>query len=212
MQVWQDLNQDGVSQAGELITLDAAGIQSIGVFQSTSNPAGADGGYFLDSFNGMANGGFLRRIEGNTVTHSGTVTMTDATTQEIVDVWFDHDLVPCTLSTEDPHTLDVNTLFLPTLRGYGNLADLHIAMSLDNGTGGLLDQVSAFATARTFEGLFNDFDAVRSEVRDIMMSWAGVDENAAPLYKRHGVFEEMPEFFFLRKLTGITGEFLGKLV
>jgi len=41
-------------------------------------------------------------------------------------------------------------MILPTVRGYGNLPDLHIAMSLDNGMGGLLEQVQAFTTLRSW--------------------------------------------------------------
>ena len=40
------------------------------------------------------------------------------------------------------YTLDIRALFLPTLRGFGTIADLHIAMSQDED---LLDMVEAFA-------------------------------------------------------------------
>ena len=43
-------------------------------------------------------------------------------------------------STTKNYDLDARALFLPMLRGYGNLLSLHIAMSLDNdGAGNLLD-------------------------------------------------------------------------
>lgn len=107
------------------------------------------------------------------------------------------------------YTLDVRTLFLPTARGYGNLPDLHIAMSLDNEAGGLLDQVATFATSRSFGELFTDVAGVRADVRGILMSWAGVDEAAVATHEDHGVFAEMPEFLFLRQLSGIESDYTG---
>ena len=199
LQIWQDINQDGISQAGELFTLDALGIASIDT-----------GGAIVDTFLGMSRGGFGRIIEGNTVTHSSTFTMTDSTTREVVDVWFDTNLQD-TYYTE-PYTLDVRTLFLPTLRGYGQVPDLHIAMSLDNGPGGLLAQVQTFAAGRPFEQLFGEFDAVRTDMRSILMNWAGVDEAAIAAdvaYEKHGLYAYMPEFYFLRKFAGQDVDFLG---
>lgn len=191
LQIWQDLNQDGVSQDGELLSLSDLGIVSIDV----SN-------YILDSWNGLDNGGWGRSIEGNVITHSGFFTKDDGSTYEVADVWFNNDLQN-TVSTID-YTLDVRALFLPDLRGYGNLHDLHIAMSLDEG---LLDKVASFSSSHTFDQLFSDFDAVRSDVADILMTWAGVPDD--PNDYTHGKFGDLPEFYFLRSWTGLENEFLG---
>jgi Ca2+-binding RTX toxin-like protein len=197
LKIWQDVNQDGVSQDTELLTLSQAGIASINV----SN-------YVLDSFQGLSNGGFTHVIEGNTVTHAGTFTRAGGSTGQVLDVWFDNDLQNTYYA--DDYTLDVRALFLPTLRGYGQIADLHIAMSLDNGSSGLLEKIADFASFRTFTELFTDFSAVRNDVRDILLGWAGVDA-AMPqdTYRDYGLFGAIPEYLFLRKMAGVHSDFLG---
>lgn len=194
LQVWRDLNQDGISTPDELVTLDALGIASIDV----SNWA-------RDSFGGLSNGGFGRIIEGNTVTHSGFLTMTDGSTREVVDVWFENDARDTVYDGD--YTLDIRTLFLPTARGYGLMPDLHIAMSNDNGSGGLLESVQSFATGRTFSQLFSEFDTVKTDVRAVLMDWARVDEAATPDHSRFGLFEDFPEYFFLRQIAGLPNDF-----
>lgn len=197
LQIWQDVDQDGVSDAGELHSLASLNIASIDV-------AGAE----LDSFAGMLSGGFTRIIEGNTVTHSSTFTMTDSSTREVVDIWFDQNLQNSYYAND--YLLDVRTLFLPTLRGYGTITDLHIAMSQDET---LLDDVQAFATERTFEEHFDEFAEVRAEVRDILMRWAGVDDTDSlptdAMVAANGLFSYMAEYHFLAKLTGIDSPYLG---
>lgn len=197
LQVWQDLDQDGVSDAGELKTLIELNIASIDA-----------GGAQLDSFISIANGGFQRQIEGNTVTHTSTYTMTDNSSYEIVDVWFDNDLRNSRYAED--YTLDIRTLFLPTLRGYGNLADLHIATSNDTS---LLTELETFATARTFEELFLQPNGVKSDVRSILMNWAGVaDDGFVPTDEAIGedsTYAYMPEYNFLAELTGINSPYVG---
>lgn len=198
LKVWRDLDQDGITDDGELFTLGSLNIKSIDV----SN-------FIVDSFVGMSSGGFTREIAGNVVTHSGFMTMTDDSTQEIVDVWLDADFTNTYYASE--YQLDVHSLILPALRGYGMLPDLYVAMSQDNGTGGLLESVADFASSRSdLLEVFSDYEAVRGEVRDILFQWAGADEaSTSPVYKDHGYFEANPEYFFLRKLAGIDSEFIG---
>ena len=197
LQVWQDSNQNGVSDVGELKTLVELGIASI---QTGNVP--------FDGFAGMLNGGFTRRIEGNTITHSSTVTLTDGTTREIVDVWFDTDLRNSRPDTD--YTLDVRTLFLPTLRGYGNLSDLHVATSSNES---LLTELETFVTARTFEELFSQSGGVKSDARSILMNWAGVtDDGSIPTDQaigNDGIYAYLPEYHFLAELTGVNSPYIG---
>jgi hypothetical protein len=190
--MWQDANSDGVSQSGELLTLGSFGITSIDV-----------SGYELENFNGLSSGTpFSRIIQGNTVTHTGTFTM-NGVAREVVDVWFANDLI----NTEyvGDYTLDVRTLFLPTVRGYGMIADLHIAMSQNED---LLDDVSDFVVNHDFEDLFDDAGV---DLENIMLSWAGLDANALPDYDygRHGMFEGLKEYWFLRKFLGQDNDAIG---
>lgn len=199
LRIWQDLNQNGLSEDGELIGLDNLAIQSIDV-------AGAE----LADFVGVLNGGFTRSIEGNLITHTSQFTKTDGQSFEVVDAWFSSDFQDTAYT--DAYTLDVRTLLLPTLSGYGQIPDLFVASSIDNGTGGLLEQVQAFTTARTSIELFTDYDAVRGEVEGLMYAWAGLDANAiinANDYAQHGQYSTLPEFEFLRRFVGLESEYTG---
>lgn len=150
LRVWQDTNQDGISQSSELSTLSALNIESINLNATTVD-------YF--SF-------------GNHVTHESSFTFTNQTTHDVIDVWFNYDETNTRYNLD--YDLDVRTLFLPTLRGYGELADLHIAMSNDET---LLDMVKDL-TDTSFANLFDDLGTTTSDVIDIMYRWAGVDGNA----------------------------------
>ncbi|HYD16978.1 MAG TPA: type I secretion C-terminal target domain-containing protein, partial [Patescibacteria group bacterium] len=66
LQVWQDLNQDGVSQAGEFQSLSAHGISSISLDAVVSGQVIADSG----------------------VSATSTVTYADGSTTQVGDVWF----------------------------------------------------------------------------------------------------------------------------
>ena len=196
LRIWQDTNQNGVSDAGELKTLAELNIASIDAVGAQEAPYS------------YVSGGYTRRIENNVVTHESTYTLTDGTSYEVVDVWFDADLSNSQYDVD--YTLDVRTLFLPTLRGYGNLPDLHIAMSLDEP---LLTEMETFATARTFEELFSQASGVESDVRSLMMNWAGVtDTGFVPTDEQigdDGVYGYMPEYHFLAELTGINSPYTG---
>lgn len=196
LRVWQDANQDGISQADELKTLAQLKIKSIDI-------AGAR----LDNWNGVLGGGFTRQIEGNTITHSSTFTLTNGTKREIVDAWLDHEMENARYMGD--YMLDPRVLFLPTLRGYGSLPALHIAMSKDES---LLTMVETFTAKRTFAQMFSDHAGLRAEVEAILYKWAGVNPAATPTQLQiaeGGVFEFMPEYKFLKKLTGLDGKFSG---
>lgn len=190
--MWQDANSDGVSQSGELLTLSSFGITSIDVSD-----------YELENFNGLSSGTpFSRIIQGNTVTHTGTFTM-NGVEREVVDVWFDSDLTN-TFYT-GAYTVDPITWVLPNVRGYGMVANLDIAMNLNED---LLGDVTDFVTGRSFEDLFDDASA---DVEGIMLAWAGLDASDLPDfdYSKHGMFESMKEYWFLRKFMGQDNDGLG---
>jgi len=105
--VWRDSNNDGFSQSAELHSLNDLDIASI-------NLNYIDTDYY---------------IAGNNVRSESTFTKTDGSSYQIVDAWFAYDNLNTIHAGE--FTLDVRTFFVPKARGYGNMADLHIAMSKD---------------------------------------------------------------------------------
>jgi trimeric autotransporter adhesin len=152
LRVWVDANGNGFTDDGELFTLDELDITEIDL--DYGNVSLSD--------------------EGNDILQASSFTM-DGNTRDIVDAYFAVDLVN-TLYDED-FTLDYASLFLPTIRGYGTLPELRIAMSLDNDDGdpdSLISLVTAFATLNASD-IFADDTVAMDAVEDIMFRWAGVD-------------------------------------
>lgn len=148
LQVWVDSNGDGVTQSGELHSLASENIASIdlaGVASSSST------------------------IDGNTISHTSTVTFTDDSTAAIDDAWFTHSSVNSYYNGD--YTPDADTLFLPDLRGYGTIAEMSVAMSQDSTLKGMVsDFVDNFST----DGFSQT--SLDSDVRDILFQWAGVQD------------------------------------
>ncbi|MCL4677733.1 MAG: type I secretion C-terminal target domain-containing protein [Alphaproteobacteria bacterium] len=182
--IWQDANGDGISQSEELNDLAHYGIVSIdlsGIAPSTSV------------------------IAGNQISHSSTFTYENGSHGAIVDAWF---VVDNTVSSNvQSYTLDLRTLFLPALRGYGTLADFEIAMSLDNETGGLLELVDEFANEFSLAA-FADEAALRADIEEILFRWAKVTEEGQNFtegpYAGQVAYAE--EVQFLEKLFGVMSE------
>jgi len=106
--VWQDTNQDGISQAGELKTLEALGITSIDLATVPASTAVGD----------------------NLVTATGSFTR-NGETHLAADI---HLAVNFALTDSNPYRpldlapiLDAEVFDLPWLRGYGNVKSLHVA-------------------------------------------------------------------------------------
>jgi Ca2+-binding RTX toxin-like protein len=144
--VWVDANSNGVSESTELSTLSDLNITSINLNAS------------LVDYD----------IAGNHITHESTFTI-NGQTQTIVDAWFSFDNTNSVYT--DDYELHDMVFFLPSLRGFGDVKHLHIAMSQDSS---LLDMVEniAFLDAPTL--LDPSFDLL-GNVEDIMFRWAGVD-------------------------------------
>jgi hypothetical protein len=151
--IWKDVNSDGISQSTELHSLSNLNITSI-------------------SLDALRVGG--QEIAGNTITHEASFTI-DGNEQTIVDAWFSYDVM-MTRNAMD-YTYDMRVAPLPTLRGYGDLKDLYIAASIDNGATAetTMEQLIALNSSTTFSGAFADWSVFESSVSDLMLRWAGVD-------------------------------------
>jgi len=147
--VWTDTDGDAVTDTGELHSLASLGIKSIdlaSVAASTST------------------------ISGNPISHVSTVTFTSGATAAIADAWFVTDTTNSYYVGD--YTLDAEALFLPTVRGYGTLPDLAIAISQDSD---LKDLVSDFVANFSLESLA-DPEEFKETLTEILYAWAGVAE------------------------------------
>ncbi|MCB1783825.1 MAG: calcium-binding protein [Alphaproteobacteria bacterium] len=168
--VWVDANSNGISETNELFSLTALGISSINL---NANLVDYD-------------------IAGNHITHESSFTM-NGQTHTIVDAWFSYDNMN-TIYTGD-YTFDARVLGLPSLRGYGNLPDLFISMSMDET---LLNMVSQIGTANTTTLLDPAFD-LQGRLEAILFRWAGV-ENVDPASR--GAYIDARQLEFLEAYTG----------
>lgn len=175
--IWRDDNGDGISMPEELHPLSAFSISAIHIEASLVNEVNA----------------------GNRVSHIGTFVVNEngrAESRAVHDVWFRYSNMNSRFSGE--FDLDDRASSLPDLRGYGAIPNLRIAMSLDqDGAANLLDQVDQLAAIR-FEKVFEKDGQAAEVVRDILFTWAGVNDMAPD---GRGPFVDGRELAFLEKLT-----------
>ncbi len=113
VKVWKDADQDGITDEGELITLENAGVTGINLNYTSQNTTD---------------------VNNNEHKQTGTFTTTDNTTSTITDVWFDAELS----DTKDKTDVELSEAIsaLPDVEGWGNVHNLRVAMALDT-TGAL---------------------------------------------------------------------------
>ncbi len=144
--IWVDADSNGVSESSELSTLSATGITSINLNATTVD----------------------YDIAGNNITHESTFTI-NGQTRTVVDAWFSYDNLD-SVYVED-YTLDNAVYFLPAIKGFGDVKNLSIAMSLDET---LLDMVQEIAFSETSDFFDTVFD-IQGKMEDVLYRWAGVD-------------------------------------
>jgi Ca2+-binding RTX toxin-like protein len=170
LQVWRDANSDGVTDSGELVTLMDLGIVSISVLGAT--PAEP-----ID-------------IGGNTIAAESAFTFADGTTSMAGDVVLDISHIDTRYVTNT--TVSAAAAALTELRGFGNVADLRMAMSEDTA---LLSQVQAFDQLDT-----NDLAILKQSAEDILYAWAGVASVAADSIGSNGF--DARKLAFLEAFSG----------
>jgi hypothetical protein len=107
LQIWIDANGDGISQDGELKSLEELGIASINLNHTVVN--GKQGGEIIAA---------------------GTYTKEDGSTGEATDYLFDVSMKYSVYRGDYVITEEIMNVF-PNFNGYGAFKDLHIAMTLD---------------------------------------------------------------------------------
>jgi hypothetical protein len=146
LMVWQDLDQDGVTDAGELKTLADLNIQSIDL-TAAPPPAGQE------------------TNAGNQILEVAGFTFTDLSVGKIFEVGFNYSNFYSTYLGDS--TVSAPAAALPELHGHGTLANLRIAMSND---AALLTaaQTAALAAPTTLDGL-------RAAILPVLRAWGGDD-------------------------------------
>jgi Ca2+-binding RTX toxin-like protein len=174
LKVWRDLNQDGVSQAGELLTLAQAGITSFNVNKTAHSQV-------------LANG--------NQIADLGTFTRTDGSSGDMGNVsqMADINLAEDTFHREftDSIPLAEGVAALPDMQGSGKVRDLHEAASLSSDLQTLLTQYSQATTRAEQLGLMDQ----------MLLAWADTSGMAETMQERAGTdyIIEYQEFGAQRK-------------
>jgi len=145
LRIWRDLDQDGVTDAGELQTLVQAGITEISL--TTSAPTTGS-------------------IKGNTLTAEATFKRADGSTSKIADVTLDSNQTDSRYQGDT--TVSSEAAELPNLKGYGNVTALAVAMTDDSTLADLVEDFSELPATTTWADLEADTQA-------ILFRWAGVD-------------------------------------
>lgn len=135
IRLWQDLNENGVTEEGELKTLTEAGIQSI----------------YTNSYKINATD------NNNIITEKSTVQYTDGTTKDLYDVATQYNDMYSVYGGD--YILDVDVIDLPWLRGYGNSIDLQLAASQNDNLKTLIKQMASMTNAND---IYNQFDNMMS--------------------------------------------------
>ncbi|NJO32016.1 MAG: hypothetical protein HC869_01655 [Rhodospirillales bacterium] len=147
LRIWRDLDGDGVSDAGELQSLSQAGITSIGVTGTTANT----------------------NVGGNRIVKTGTVEFAGGVVRQSVEVLFDMSQVESRFILPENFSYDTDVSTLPFLRGFGDIPDLRVSMSMD-------DSVKAEARALIAEARSGDFNGFITQFDGFLADWAGVED------------------------------------
>jgi len=174
LQVWRDLNQDGVSQANELMSLADAGITQINL-----------------SFHAPdADTELNAELSGNQIRQVGSFGKQDGSSSTIADVWF---------AVDNSDTVYVgpsvpNLADWPDLHGFGSLNQLHNVLAGD------ADLQAAF---RSFiDGVQTEsLASLVSQFEELMYRWAGIPDNYSV---DRGEYVNARELAFLEKAYGQT--------
>jgi hypothetical protein len=105
LRIWRDLDQDGVTDAGELFSLADLGIASIAVSGTAQEHV---------------------FVSGNQVAATGTFTRTDGSTGTVADVWYAVDNINTTYAGA-PIAMTAQAAALPDHKGYGTLLSMRIS-------------------------------------------------------------------------------------
>jgi hypothetical protein len=153
LKVWQDVNQDGVSQSGELKTLSQLGIASINLNNLVTKNQVSEGNLIISE-------GSFTKVDGSTGSYSNL----DLAVNQVNSSHYQYE--DGNGNVVGDYNLNLDVLSLPFLRGYADVKALPIAASEDEVLLSLMKQLNEFK----FE------DNIDSLVEKILYRWTGVDD------------------------------------
>ncbi|HIF26239.1 MAG TPA: hypothetical protein EYG18_08605 [Micavibrio sp.] len=179
--IWQDKKMDGASKPNELFAVKGSHLISIDLASAPVSEIKEDNkvtlrGQYSFQYAGLEGVEIKSRpIENVQPSYTNLNTINDTVTP-----------------------LDSRAMYLPTLRGYGILPDLHVAMSTDNeGADSLLERVKALDVP--FDELFDPDRDLEQEIHEILYRWANV-QDLEP--SSRGPHMDARKLGFLEHLTG----------
>ncbi|MBX9826325.1 MAG: pre-peptidase C-terminal domain-containing protein [Xanthobacteraceae bacterium] len=143
LRVWRDIDGDGVTDAGELISLGDAGIASISV-QATAAPANTT-------------------IAGNLITETAVFTRTDGSTGTVANAQLHQDDFNTVWRGDG--TISSAAAALPEVKGYGTLTSLRVAATLDPTLIAVVENTLSLLNT-------TDLAALRQAAGPILTAWA----------------------------------------
>jgi len=159
LRVWQDLNENGMTDAGELKTLTEAGVASINIAATAVSKTSA----------------------GNHIAAEGTFKTVDGQVHKVDDVRFGANELD-TAYLGDNTVSSTVAATMPRLKGHGTLADLQVTLTQDP-TGTLAQAINAQLPNLNVV----DLDQLRERALPILEAWAK-GPLQAPLDQTGGVF------------------------
>ncbi|MBI5900981.1 MAG: hypothetical protein HZB40_17390, partial [Rhodocyclales bacterium] len=184
LRVWQDANQDGITQDGELKTLASLDIQSISTNDHNDTR--------------WANENYISSATTYTRLENGI-----AVEREIADVHFLNDnantwqLGAHSQEYGSDIQIDLEAILLPLSRGYGSLPSLHLAMSANPELKRMVRELAWLPLERLGEAA--------GRVGEILLEWAGVrGKDPASHATGDGPRIDGRKVDFVEQFTGLT--------
>ncbi len=196
VKVWRDLNQDGVSDAGELFGLDQLGISRIGVVGSVANTTGGT------QAGTTVNGNFI--AQSASFTRSGTNQAVGAVSLSTGAI----DLASSNFHREftDHIPLTAAAKALPKMQGSGMVRDLAEAVSLD---ADVATSLMAFSIAPTRDTQLALLDDLITEWAKSSSFWGTLEQSLGGNVTIVGLPEGMSQDAY-RKLIAVLEAFNGE--
>ena len=162
LKLWQDLNQDGISQEGELKSLTDYNITSIDVNLNNLNQLNQN----IEGNVIISTGTYTKEVTQTTTNANGnTVTITTEVTNQYanLDLAIDqtnssHYDYQDNQGNNISYDLNIDTIFLPQSRGYGNTVAWHIAMSKDSTLLSIMQDVVNLTNGTNYQNLDNKIE------------------------------------------------------